>query len=323
MWDNSSNDVWAASGNSIYHWDGAQWTGVVQTRREDAAALWGVSGSGPEDVWTMDFDYGFAIRHWDGEGWSAPTTLEQGGPFAWDLWVAGPNDVWVFEVGSAQILHGDGIAFSPSWSADMNVAPPRFIVDVWGSRPDDIWAVGTIILHWDGTGWSELPSPTSAQLVVMGGSGADDVWAFGPADSSNRAPVIHWDGTAWSEAPALPVINEGWPVAVWAADPNNAWVIFEIPSPLLCQIFHWNGTDWLEDTTKGLSESFAGVYPAGLWGSGPNDVWAVGKSIWHWNGRAWSKDTSVAVDAALHAVWGSGRGDLWAVGDLGLVIHRR
>jgi hypothetical protein len=58
----------------------------------------------------------------------------------------------------------------------------------------------------------------------------------------------------------------------------------------------------------------------GVWGSGPNDVWAVGAGyrgqgciITHWNGWTWSPGNS-RHEGGLWGVWGSGPNDVWAVG---------
>jgi len=34
-------------------------------------------------------------------------------------------------------------------------------------------------MHWDGTGWSTVQSPTLGSLYGVWGSGPDDVWAVG------------------------------------------------------------------------------------------------------------------------------------------------
>ena len=57
-----------------------------------------------------------------------------------------------------------------------------------------------------------------------------------------------------------------------------------------------------------------------VWGSGPNDVWAVGYNmIVHWDGTAWSM--SPADVGPLDGVWGSSRTDVWAVGSAGAILH--
>ncbi|HEX3770837.1 MAG TPA: hypothetical protein VHV30_08240 [Polyangiaceae bacterium] len=57
-----------------------------------------------------------------------------------------------------------------------------------------------------------------------------------------------------------------------------------------------------------------------VWGSGANDVWAVGfNTIVHWDGSAWS--LSPAEVGPLNSVWGSGPDDVWTVGQGGAIFH--
>lgn len=69
-------------------------------------------------------------------------------------------------------------------------------------------------------------------------------------------------------------------------------------------------------------------YVRGIWGSGKNDIWAVGGAhgdngfIAHWNGSKWSTVPSSA--GRLASVWGSGPNDVWAVGgtnEVGTIQH--
>jgi hypothetical protein len=79
----------------------------------------------------------------------------------------------------------------------------------------DAWAVGdsqpnagsgplrTLILHWDGTAWSQVSSPGAGPANVLNGVSADsatDAWAVGYyiSKSVRYALILHWNGTAWS-----------------------------------------------------------------------------------------------------------------------------
>jgi hypothetical protein len=320
LWGSASNDVWAASENSIYHWDGSSWTVVISAHSEDVLSLSSVTGSGPDDVWTIGGVYfGGTVKHWDGSEWSVSTMLPPAGEASFTgLWASGPNDVWAFGRGDS-IMHWDGTAWSESWSAYTTGATQgQELRALWGSKPTDVWAVGSIIMRWDGATWSEVPGAPSSLLAVVGGSGSNDVWAFSFPDASNSAAVVHWDGTVWSAAPAIAVPAGAEPQSVWASGIEDAWVVLASATSASSFVFHWNGTAWSPDATVGLGEAAVDA----LWGSDPHDLWAVGKTIWHWNGSVWSKDTSVVPDVPLRAVWGSGALDVWAVGELGIVLHR-
>jgi hypothetical protein len=92
--------------------------------------------------------------------------------------------------------------------------------------PTDVWAVGyqraanggtkTLIVHWDGTSWTQVPAPDSRPRIigpptnppdfVLNGVGADsasDVWAVGyhqTAVGNRFTLILHWDGTAWTQS---------------------------------------------------------------------------------------------------------------------------
>src|SRR5205814_1467768 len=84
-----------------------------------------------------------------------------------------------------------------------------FLRGVTAVSAHDIWAVGyttsfsTLILHWDGTRWGFVPSPTvvgaSNLLYSVAAVSANDVWAVGAA---NGTLTMHWNGTAWSIMPS-------------------------------------------------------------------------------------------------------------------------
>ena len=64
------------------------------------------------------------------------------------------------------------------------------IESVWGSGPGDVYAVGSTILHYDGTTWSPMVSGTSNWLHDVWGSSATDVLAVG-----EYGTILHQDGT--------------------------------------------------------------------------------------------------------------------------------
>ena len=56
--------------------------------------------------------------------------------------------------------------------------------------------------HWNGTAWSVVPSPNVGPVLTLSHGvaavSANDVWAVGSYDVTDKALVEHWDGTAWS-----------------------------------------------------------------------------------------------------------------------------
>jgi hypothetical protein len=83
----------------------------------------------------------------------------------------------------------------------------------------DAWAVGnyssydtpgrsrTLVLHWDGTAWSTVNSPTPGpganRLAGVSARSGSDAWAVGDHDtavSTTTSLIAHWNGTAWANA---------------------------------------------------------------------------------------------------------------------------
>jgi hypothetical protein len=87
---------------------------------------------------------------------------------------------------------------------------------------------------------------------------------------------------------------------------------------------HWDGGAWTYTIVPGMT---AFDRTGGLWGSGSNDVWAVGwgtaPGILHWNGTMWSSTVASDNTKPLHGVWGSATNDVWAVGDEGTILQWR
>jgi hypothetical protein len=115
-----------------------------------------------------------------------------------------------------------------SWTVDV---PPVYpLTDVWGTSSSDVYAVGYggTILHYDGAGWSEMTSGTSAALRGVWGTSSSDVYAVG-----NSGTILHFDGTSWSEMTSGTSATMS---AVWGTSPSD---IFAVGS---ATILHFDGT---------------------------------------------------------------------------------
>src|SRR5712692_3003 len=93
------------------------------------------------------------------------------------------------------------------------------LTSVSADSPTDAWAVGTYLydtrgihgtltLHWDGTSWSKVRSPSPSgfnnnALYAVSASSATDVWAVGYYTSDetgfDKTLTLHWDGRRWSQ----------------------------------------------------------------------------------------------------------------------------
>jgi hypothetical protein len=371
-----AHDAWAVGDDAILHWDGAAWStppGVPGAGFVWRA----VSGTGSGDVWIVGADtsvsggdgWGGAMLQWDGHAWSTSSVAQDLGAvwgtgssdawglgdahalFHWDgktwmtmskgvlpqigtaIWGAGSADLWLGSRPGSRPSHWDGttLALAADWDDKGE------IYGLWGSGPNDVWAVGDssegeLILHWNGLAWIQTPSPGAGQLFGVWGSRADDVWAVGESGA-----LIHWDGRSWSAVSGPPRVGIS---AIWGTSPDDVWAFGSDGVGLAA--LRWNGETWtntelLDASTLGASAQNAG--PGAAWGSGPEDIWVgVNDSeplnggpsntlrpfFIHWDGHVWSVDSTLdaSTAAALQGfgdIWGNGPSDVWAVG--GSAVH--
>jgi hypothetical protein len=218
------------------------------------------------------------------------------------VWAFAPDDVWA---GGQYMLHFDGTAFT-------QVTTPQagWITDFLGFAPDDLYAVaGASLLHWNGATWLNVDFSGTIDpsgLTAIWGTSPDDLWL---GDSSNGR-VHRWNGTRWTTTVTQVVeVND-----IWGSSSSDVYVagIFGFS--------HWNGVTWTE------IDDFVVDRSSGLWGSGPDDVWAVSElgTLAHWDGNSWT-DTLPLDDDRFQEdhskVWGSGPDDVWAVGSFGALSH--
>jgi hypothetical protein len=267
--------------------------------------LYGVDALSADDVWAVGgYQNGTQLRtlavHWDGSRWSKLTTPNPG---------------------------SDGI---------------NLLQGVAAVADDDVWAVGyksaaglykTLILHWNGSTWSEVASPnlwiSHNYLAGVSAVSASDVWAVGNYTSAgiNRTLALHWNGSTWS---SVAIANMGtsnnYLTGVTAVAANNVWAVgsYESGGVRKTLTIRWNGTSWAvvsspnQGTANNLLQAVSAV--------SASDVWAVGNYYsspayrtlaMHWNGTAWSVVASSNLNSAdnyLYGVAGVSATDGWAVG---------
>ena len=194
----SANDVWAvgslATRAQIEHWDGTSWSVVAV--QPPGTLLNGVAALSSNDIWAVGQNGAHnLVEHWNGQRWVRVPSPSIG---TYDVLTAvcAISHEDASAVGYSipflySLMHWDGT----SWSV-VNGPPANSsaLVSIKAFATDDVWAVGykdfnsfpftssTFTLHWDGTDWREIASPTvSDQSFLSGVDGAtsDDVWAVG------------------------------------------------------------------------------------------------------------------------------------------------
>ncbi len=183
--------------------------------------------------------------------------------------------------------------------------PCGYTLAVAGVSPVDAWAVGTVgtIMHWDGSFWQSVASPTTASLTAVSMVSAFDGWAVGA-----QGVILHWNGVAWRQvdSPTTEYLT-----SVDMVSATDGWAVGGQGV-----ILHWDGVAWncVESPTTQYLTSVDMVSAV--------DGWAVGVSgvIMHWDGVAWSLVTS-PTEAILWSVSMASATDGWAVGGYGTILH--
>jgi hypothetical protein len=195
--------------------DGGQFQAVAATSLDDAWAVGSTGGSNESTGNTT------LIAHWNGSSWTIVPSPHPGtSSFLTGVTAISSSDAWAVGYSSSGgtdeslIMHWDGstwtIVSSPNPTGD------TILNAVTAAAANDAWAVGYtnptrcsnggpqcqgVIMHWDGTGWTVVPSPNPPStylndylgVTALPGEGA---WAVGSTDFAWTL-IAHWNGTAW------------------------------------------------------------------------------------------------------------------------------
>ncbi|HUS13447.1 MAG TPA: S-layer homology domain-containing protein [Chloroflexia bacterium] len=211
-----------------------------------------------------------------------------------------------------------GSACAPTWTIVPSTNPHihNHLLAVEPLAAANVWAVGyyyestggqapdtALIMHWDGTQWSEyaLPSAIVGRLNGISAISATDIWAVGwtngdPNPDTNTL-TLHWNGTAWSRvaSPTVEGISELNDVAAIAAD--NVWAVGAVNGTHGTLVEHWNGATWsiVPSPPQSFGDNYILTEVAAV---APADIWAVGlidqgsgfqrTLTEHWDGATWS-----------------------------------
>jgi hypothetical protein len=215
----------------------------------------------------------------------------------------------------------------------------------------DAWAVGqyegpdslqrTLVEHWDGANWTQVPSPNSSEryniLSAAAAVSTSDIWAVGYGvnkSNKNEQLIEHWDGKNWTIKPN-PTISQGDSTlsGVAAISASDVWAVGSTrvqitngPYHEESLVEHWDGATWKVVPGAALpgadpnSSSFNPLTAVTAINS--KDVWAVGASnqdplIEHWDGAAWKVVPGASgpvLFSGLTGISATSASDVWAVG---------
>jgi len=254
---------------------------VVGTQRSFAVSH--DNGGGLDAVWALSSDFVVAVgdsgyvTRFDGSNWlqmPIPTRDE-----LYDVFGFSRSDVYI-AARHGGIFHYDGV----SWSEMASTA--TYLSALWGSDPDDIWAAGTQLLHWDGVEWKDETPKGWLTSIDMDGITATDIYSIGALKE-----IQHFDGCEWK--------------TIYVAL-ENLRGISAIPGPLV----HAAGKDGLVVRYDGQVWETLDLHPThdftSVYARSASDVFVVGTSTWvgpyvmYWfNGTSWAEQPAPSTQALL------------------------
>lgn len=199
-----------------FHWDGSSWHSVPVPAFGTTSQINAVTAVSPNDVWavgtTLGSNWETLILHWDGSAWTRVSSPNLGsfGNTLYDIAALSANDIWAVGAannGSSTLAmrwNGSSWAIVPSPNGSLPGGNTNAFHSVTAVSPNDVWAVGiqasstiggagqpiyigyTLIEHWDGTAWHEVPGASLPSTTAEDGrlngvvaTEAGEVWAVG------------------------------------------------------------------------------------------------------------------------------------------------
>ncbi len=260
-------------------------------------SFWGSSSSNLYAVGHNDQNKGM-MYHYDGKRWlEVPLTWSEGGPIreAVDLvsvWGVSANDIWA--VGE---------------SAFMNPTPPPNFLD------------SSLVIHFDGSQWSEVPLNRGRGLWAIKGLDKTNVWAGGSSGA-----LYHFDGASWArqQFPSPFQDDVEWLFAAFDVKQNGSVYAFLNGHENSTATDYYkfalrSGSDWqiIDSFQIGPGHLTSKWGASKFWTSPSGEMYSAGDAIWRWDGVQWQKEVSTTV--ILADIFGTRSDHIFSVGVMGTV----
>ncbi len=274
-------------------------------------------GSSPNDVYGVGFNNAFEnvlMWHYDGKNWS-DVKLDLFGLHPGELFgVYGFVSNNVYAVGvqgfsnntdSSLIIHYDG----SSWSEVNIIKSSRWLNDIYGSSPNDIWACGWggVIYHYDGIKWNKdsiyNPQRDEFQLESIAES-KNTVYVIGEKHDNILAKdtyyffkkaIQSWQTLdSFVVAPGQTTFKFG--TRLWANSEGNLYSSSD-------GVFKWNGSSWNNIYVSSIA------LPR-IFGTSEQNIFVVGNYgiVLHFNGVDWYQFQQLKNEnVAYSGVWTDGK----------------
>jgi hypothetical protein len=114
--------------------------------------------------------------------------------------------------GKTLALRWNGSRWKKAATPNPGASNGSTLLGVTALSSSDAWAVGaytgsnlvgnTLVLHWNGSGWTQIASPTppgGAQLNSVSALSRSRAWAVGYTDTGTTL-ILRWNGRSWTRS---------------------------------------------------------------------------------------------------------------------------
>jgi len=152
------------------------------------------------------------------------------------------------------------------WEVDtLYNGPSGWIDDMWGSSPDNVYAVTggglETLWHYDGEEWQPWPERVGPALYNIYGVAEDDVWMGG-----NDGKIYHFDGTDWSlfYTYSPTGLSNARITDISGTSPDNVYAVgIIVPNEIdgwVSFILHFDGSNWREILATDFEVQFQRIH---------------------------------------------------------------
>lgn len=229
IWAVSPTDAWAVGDKGLaLHWDGVKWTRAEIGGDYDLHGVW---ASAPDDVWLgpstgRESLSAYGALRFDGSAWRL-SSFGTGDGWVAHVWGSSTSDVWMALQMDGLLMHWNGSTWR---EVDSEMGTLFDFDDLWGTRKDDVWAVGSTstsersLLHYDGTRWRRIAPDEALEASFSMSwegvwSGGSNTWIVG-----GSGLVARWDGTTWTQELqadfTAPTLRD-----VWGPSETDVWAV--------------------------------------------------------------------------------------------------
>jgi hypothetical protein len=302
VWGTATDDFWAVgkaglrarntSGDWITFVDPPLTNSLYRVRGSSSSNVWAVGSSGQ-------------LQHFDGLQWTAEESALDVSLSG--LWVDNNKVVYAGAYGHiGKYANGTASAMTTQFTSG-SIRGAWQNMDTAG---DDLWFVGEkgLILHYDATGLTVVPSGTEQTLRGIWGSSATSIWAVG-----HGGTLLHYDGLSWAVQTKPELTSSLY--AIHGVDSTSVWAVGAKGTIIKRGIAGWSTPVDPAPTAK---------YLYSVWVGAKNAVWAGGSSgtILKYDGQKWAVAADTTTTSSLYALWGNSTNtEIWAAGTGGGLIR--